>query len=97
LFQKLDSHKDRRKRRLKDNLIGEIDEDMVKWDLSALSLPLHNLDQRPIWLNARERNNVRKRIQEVMGVARQRALIVANEPSEPQGRAKKYRDKIIQR
>jgi hypothetical protein len=33
----------------------------------------------------------------VKGVARQRALIVANEPPEPQGRAKEYRDKIIQR
>ncbi len=89
LVSKLDSPNNPRKWRLKENVIGEVDEDIVKQELGALSLPLQELDQKSMWLNARERNIMRRNFHEVKGVARQRALIVAIEPPETQGRAKK--------
>ncbi len=86
LVSKFNTPRYHRRWRLKDEKSGEIDENMLKWDLGALSLPIQELDQRPMLLNAKERNIVRRRIQEVKGVARQRASIVVNEPPEPQGR-----------
>jgi hypothetical protein len=74
----------------------EDEHEVSGWEMDALCLPPESLKARPTRLNARERYIVRRKIQEVKGVARQRALIAANEPPETCERAKDYSNRIIQ-
>ena len=90
----------RKKWRLKGSyVVGDENEDMgnVEWDLDGMSLPQEGFDQKTLWLNAEERNIVRRRLQRAGDCVRQRALIVANKPVESNEQSQKYSDKIIEK
>ena len=59
--------------------------------------PQEGFDQKPIWLNAEERDIVRRKVRRVGGSIRQRALIVANKPVESNEQAQRKSEKIIER
>ena len=54
------------------------DVENVEWDLDGMSLPQEGFDQKTVWLNAEERDIVRRKVRKIAGSVRQRALILAN-------------------
>ena len=90
----------RKKWRLKGSyVVGDENEDMgnVEWDLDGMSLPQEGFDQKTVWLNAEERDIVRRKVRRSGYCVRQRALIVANKPVESNEQAQRYSDKIIEK
>ena len=93
---------DREKKKMENKgsyVMKDENEDMgnVEWDLDGMSLPQEGFDQKTVWLNAEERDIVRRKVQRAGDCVRQRALIVANKPVESNEQAQRYRDKIIEK